>query len=149
MDDKIREQKILDLQKLLQIDREEAAKILDTSSSTKSEIKRPDLYFTSKRKDIDSTIRETIVPSLLIKFNIDQKDNSLKNCGLFRNTYNWIPSRIRDNGGMLAVYFSTYLKIEIGRARDEWSIDDYEIAYEKLPQIEEYVVKILDDYFNT
>ena len=149
LEDKIREQKIVDLQKLLQIEREEAAKILDTSSSTKSEIKRPDLYFTSKRKDIDSTIKESIVPSLLVKFNIEKTDNNLQDCGLFRNTYGWIPSRIRENGGMLAVYFSTYLKNEIGRARDNWSIDDYEVAYEKLPQIEEYVVKILEDYFNT
>lgn len=147
-EDRIREQKILDLQKLLQIEREEAARILDTSSTTKSEIKRPDLYFTRKRKDIDSTIKENIVPSLLVKFCIDKKDDSLKNCGLFRGTYRWIPSRIRDNGGMLAVYFSTYLKVEIGRVRNDWSIDDYEIAYEKLPQIEEYVVKILEDYFN-
>ena len=148
-EDRKREQKILELQKLLQIERDEAAQILDTTTSSKSEIKRPDLYFSSKRIDIDSAIKESIVPNLLVKFNIDKDADSLKLCGLFRNNYRWIPSRILVNGGMLVVYFSTYLKNEIGRARDDWSIADYEVAYEKLPQIEEYVVKILEDYFNT
>lgn len=146
-EDRKREQKILELQKLLQIEREAAEKILDTSNSSQSAIKRPDLYFASKRKDIDVTIKENIVPNLLLKFEIDKKANNLKGCGLFSSNYRWIPSRIRDNGGMLAVYFSTYLKNEIGYSKEDWTIGDYDIAYEKLPQIEEYVEKILSDYF--
>ncbi|HJV17860.1 MAG TPA: DEAD/DEAH box helicase family protein [Bacillales bacterium] len=148
VEDRKREQKILELQKLLQIERDAAEKILDTSNSSQSAIKRPDLYFASKRKDIDVTIKESIVPNLLLKFDIDKKANTLKDCGLFKGNYRWIPSRIRDNGGILAVYFSTYLKNEIGYKKEDWTIDDYDTAYEKLPQIEEYVEKILSDYFN-
>ncbi|NHM31276.1 DEAD/DEAH box helicase [Neobacillus terrae] len=147
-EDRKREQKILELQKLLQIERTAAERILDTSDSSAAAIKRPDLYFASKRKDIDVTIKESIVPNLLLKFDIDKKAISLKDCGLFRGNYHWIPTRIRDNGGMLAVYFSTYLKSEIGYSKGQWTIDDYDIAYEKLPQVEEYVEKILTDYFN-
>ncbi|PDY55439.1 hypothetical protein, partial [Bacillus cereus] len=61
----------------------------------------------------------------------------------------WIPKKIKDNGGMLAVYFSTYLKSEIGASKDNWTIDDYDIAYEKLPQIVEYVEKVIEDNINS
>ena len=101
------------------------------------------------RKDIDVTIAESIVPNLLLKFDIDQKAITLKDCDLFKGQYRWIPTRIKNNGGMLAVFFSSYLKNEIGYTIENWTIDDYEIAYEKLPQIEEYVDKILMDYFTT
>lgn len=148
-EDREREKKLIELQKLLQIEREAAEKILDTSNSSESKINRPDLYFASKRKDIDVTIKESIVPNLLLKFNIDKKSVNLKDCGLYKGNYRWIPTRIKDNGGMLAVYFSTYLKTEIGYRKEDWTIDDYDIAYEKLPQIEEYVEKILKDYLTT
>lgn len=148
-EDRKREQKILELQKLLQIERDAAENILDTSNSSENTIKRPDLYFANKRKDIDVTIKESIVPNLLVKFEIEKKEINLKNCGLFKGNYRWIPTKIRDNGGMLAVYFSTYLKNEIGYRKEDWTIDDYDIAYEKLPQIEEYVEKVLADYFTT
>ena len=72
----------------------------------------------------------------------------MKSISLFRQKYSWIPRQIRDNGGMLAVYFSTYLKAEIG-APKEWTIEDYDIAYEKLPQIIEFVEKVLEDNINS
>ncbi|PDZ33700.1 DEAD/DEAH box helicase [Bacillus toyonensis] len=148
-EDREREQKIIDIQKLLNLERKEAERILNQASVEQSVIKRPDLYFESKRKDIDITIKEKIVPDLLVKFSIDKKGNDLKNIGLFRQQYTWIPKKIKDNGGMLAVYFSTYLKSEIGASKDNWTIDDYDIAYEKLPQIVEYVEKVIEDNINS
>ncbi|MFB7121841.1 DEAD/DEAH box helicase [Bacillus tropicus] len=147
-EDKKREQKIIDLQKILNIQREEAERIIDQASVDEARIKRPDLYFASKKKDIDDTIKEKIVPDLLVKFSIDKKGVELKSIGLFRNKYAWIPRRIKDNGGMLAVYFNSYLKYEIGVSKEQWTIDDYDIAYEKLPQIVEYVEKVIEDNLN-
>lgn len=63
-----RENKIKDLQKLLNINREEAQRVIDTSNSRNSSIKRSDLFFEAKRKDVDTMIREEIVPQLMIKF---------------------------------------------------------------------------------
>lgn len=65
-----RENKIKDLQKLLNINREEVQRVIDTSNSRNSSIKRPDLFFEAKRKDVDTMIREEIVPQLMIKFTL-------------------------------------------------------------------------------
>ncbi|PDY53796.1 restriction endonuclease subunit R, partial [Bacillus cereus] len=65
-EDREREQKIIDIQKLLNLERKEAERILNQASVEQSVIKRPDLYFESKRKDIDITIKEKIVPDLLV-----------------------------------------------------------------------------------
>ncbi|WP_050608216.1 DEAD/DEAH box helicase [Clostridium niameyense] len=144
-----REIKIKGIQNLLNLNKEDAAKILDQAESTENSIKRPDKYFASKKKDIDIKIKEDIVPNLISEFNIDQKDNNLKYCLLFRGPrYAWIKRKIKDNGGMLAVYFTQYLNNEIGLKRDKWSIDDYDIANEKLPECIEYVEKVLADYLN-
>ena len=63
-----RENKIKDLQKLLNINREKSQRVIDTSNSRNSSIKRPDLFFEAKRRDVDTMIREEIVPQLMIKF---------------------------------------------------------------------------------
>ncbi|WP_058953199.1 DEAD/DEAH box helicase family protein [Clostridium tyrobutyricum] len=123
-------------------------KRLEQTEGQNSDIKRPDKYFATKRKNIDLDIKEKIVPCIITDLNIEQKANNLKNCRLFTNRYRWIPKRIKDNGGMLAVYFSSYLNNEIGYKRDSWTIDDYNIAYDKLPQCIEYVKNVLADYLN-
>lgn len=142
-----RENKIKELQKLLNINREEAQRVIDTSNSRNSSIKRPDLFFEAKRKDADTMIREEIVPQLMIKFNIDKNEGNLKNCRLFTaKDFSWIPKRITSNGGMLATYFNDYLRKEIGKNRKEWDIADYERAVNMLPEIQEYVENVLDGY---
>lgn len=146
-EDKERELKILEIQNILKIDREEAERIVDQAQGSNSEIKRPDKYFSSKKKDIDNTIKEKIVPELINKFKIIQNDNDLKACGLFKSRYAWIIN-INNNGGMLAAYFINYLNYEIGCKKEFWSIDDYDIAFEKLPVCVEYVEKILSDHYN-
>ena len=142
-----RENKIKDLQKLLNINREEAQRVIDTSNSRNSSIKRPDLFFEAKRKDVDTMIREEIVPQLMIKFNIDKNEGNLKNCRLFTaKDFSWIPKKITSNGGMLATYFNDYLRKEIGKNRKEWDIADYERAVNMLPEIQEYVENVIDGY---
>ncbi|MFZ5945658.1 MAG: DEAD/DEAH box helicase [Bacillota bacterium] len=147
-EDSKREQKILEIQKILKVNREEAAKIIDQVNSEESDIKRPDKYFASKKKDIDVTIKENIVPGIISKYNIDQHADNLKNSGLFRNKFSWIAKNLKDNGGMLAVYFIQYLNNEIGTKKEYWTIDDYDIAFAKLPQCVEYVEKVIEDYLN-
>ena len=148
-EDRIREKKIADIQGILNINREEALKVINLTESKDSDIKRPDKYFASRKKDIDVTIKEVIVPELIYKFKISQQSNDLKDCQLFQGKgYSWIKRNIKDNGGMLAVYFTNYLNFEIGSKRAAWTIDDYETAHEKLPEVVEYVEKILEDYLN-
>lgn len=143
-EEKIREEKIHQLQELLKITKEQAASIYDQNKSKDSEIKRPDKYFARKRKNIDERIREEIVPDLISKYNIDQKADNLKSCILFKGKYFWIPSKVKDNGGMLALYLNAYLKNEIGKQRDNWVISDYDIAHEKLDSLTEFLDKVLE-----
>ena len=49
---------------------------------------------------------------------------------------------------MLARYFNTFLAKEMGRNRDSWKLDDYELANLKLDSQYEYVDAILDDFIN-
>ncbi len=148
-DDKIREQKIAELQKILEINREAALKVMNLAENNDSGIKRPDKYFASKKKDIDVTIKEIIVPELLNNFSINKQDDNLKNCALFNGKFSWIPGKVKDNGGLLAIYFTNYLNLEIGAKRARWTIDDYDIANDKLPEIVEYVQKIIEDFLNS
>ena len=44
------------------------------------------------------------------------------------------------------MYFNTYLKNEIGKKREDWKVSDFDIAFEKLPVVEEFVEKVLGEY---
>lgn len=140
--------KIEELQNLLSISQDEAKKILmqhqvdDTSA-----IKRPDLFFITKNKDVDNEIRVNIVPSLITSFSINQQGYELKSCGLFNGKYRWIAMQSYDNGGMLAIYFNSYLKNVIGKPKKEWLTEDCLRALELLPEINEYVTNVLESYF--
>lgn len=136
------------LQELLSIDYEQALSIYNqTKTKETSAIKRPDLYFSNKKKNLDSEIRDVIVPSLITKYDIDQFSSSLLDCRLFSGRYAWIKSvNNNNNGAMLAMYFNSYLKGEIGKAREDWTTADFDIAFNKLPVIIEYVEKVLNDY---
>ncbi|TWJ33959.1 UvrABC system protein B [Bacillus paralicheniformis] len=147
-EDKIREEKILEIQRVLNLEKEQAERIVDQATGDTDPIKRPDLYFESKRRDIDVTIKEQIVPQLLLQFNLDIKGSEVKNTPLFNSgKYRWIPRNVRDNGGMIATYLSHYLNNEIGRKKADWTIDDYDLANAKLLQITEYVEKVFEDWF--
>lgn len=147
-EDRIREEKIKGIQEILRINREEAVNVINLTEQKDSGIKRPDKYFSSKKKDIDATIREVIVPKLIMDYGINQHSDNLKDCPLFQSpTFAWIKNKAKDNGGLLATYFNYYLQREIGMKRSAWTIDDYDIANAKLPEIAEYVEKVLEDFF--
>lgn len=146
-EDLLAEEKIKGLQELLGIGRIEAVKILRSQEAEKSPLKRPDLYFRDKKKEIDDTIKQIIVPSLITEFNIDQMASNLRTLSIFSNSkYSWITSRTTNNGAMLAMYFNAYLKKELGKPRENWSIDDYDIAFNRLEQSVEYMKQILTEY---
>ena len=147
-EEKIREEKIRKIQELLNLGREEAITVINSAESESSSIKRPDKYFSQKRKDIDVCIKEEIVPKLIAQFNINQKDNDLINCRLFNSQYSWIKKRKTDNGGMLSIYFQQYLKGIIGASRRDWKLNDYDIAFERLGQAVEFVEIVLEEYIN-
>lgn len=140
--------KISELSKLLNISRQEAKNIIKTQQ-IKSKFKRPDKVYDRDRRDIDLRIREDIVPDLAVKYLIPQTDKPLSECRLFQfSRYSWIPRRISDEQGMLAVYFNQYLKKEIGKAREQWLISDFERANELLDNQTEYVDRILQEYYS-
>lgn len=146
-EDRLREEKIKGIQEILRINREEALKVIKLAEQKDCEIKRPDKFFSSKKKDIDVTIREVIVPKIIMDFGINQNSDNLKDCPLFQSPiFAWIKNKAKNNGGFLATYINYYLQREIGAKRSAWSIDDYDIANAKLPEIVEYVEKVLEDY---
>lgn len=139
---------IEELQRLLKIDHDQALSIYNqTRTKDTAAIKRPDLYFKSRKKDIDNEIREIIIPDLITKYGIDKESKSLENCRLLSSpNYAWIKKSAKNNGAILGMYFNHYLKMEIGKNRKDWSTVDYDNAFDKLSVLKEYVEKVLFDY---
>ena len=140
--------KVQEVQVLLGCSQEKAEQLVRAVDSDNSWIKRPDLYFQKTRKDIDTKIRYEFVPELISKYKIDKAGNELGSLSIFSRKYSWIPKNCKNNAEMLARYFNMYLKDEIGRSRDTWRLEDYEIANNKLDELYEYVDALLDDFAN-
>lgn len=143
-----KEKAIKQLQETLGVDEEQAEQIYNQANSDKSSIKRPDVYFKDRRKEINTLIQEDIIPELISEFNIEKEGTSLSNCRLFNGNNSWIASNNNDNAAMLAIYFNNELKNKIGRKRSNWDLSDMEIAHEELPYIKEYVTGVLENYLN-
>ena len=140
--------KIAELSRILNVSRQEAKDILK-SQETKSKLKRPDKVYNRDRRNIDLRIKEDIVPELAVKYSIPRVNKTLKDCRLFKpDKYSWIPTNINNELGMLAVYFNTYLKKEIGGSREKWLISDFERANELLDKQTEFVDRILEEYYS-
>lgn len=137
------------LQELLHIDYEQALSIYNqTRTKDNAAFKRPDLYFANRKKSLNDQIREIIIPQLITRFHIEQSKKDLSGCRLFNGKYSWIKDKASDNGALLAMYFNTYLKYEIGKKREEWKVSDYDIAFGKLAVAEEFVAKVLSEYLH-
>lgn len=135
------------LKALLNIDYEQALSIYNqTKTKETAAIKRPDLYFSNRKKNLDDEIREVIVPEIITNFDIVQSDSTLADCRLFTGKYAWIKTKASDNGALLAMYFNYYLRNEIGKARDQWTTADFDNAFNKLPIVREYVERVIADY---
>lgn len=138
------------LQKLLNIEYDQALAIYNQSQTQEnSALKRPDILYANRKKDLDLEIREVLVPELITKYKIDQEKNDLSGCRLFNGKYAWIKAKASNNGALLAMYLNTYMKNEIGKARNEWTLSDYDNAYQKLPIIKEFIETILSEYLET
>lgn len=139
-----RQAKIIELSKLLDITNDEASDILNRQKSNSSELKRPDVILKHRKKTTDTNIRQVIVPELLLSAGVEISGTELKDLPIFKGKYQWIPNRIKDNGGMLATYFNSFLKNSIGYKREDWSNEDYERAGELLEQQAEYLKDFLE-----
>ena len=143
----IQKKKIKELQDLLNISEQEAKRIYSQTQGIDSQIKRPDQYFKKSGKNIDTRIREEIVPQLISKFSLDKSGTNLKFCRLFApQRFRWIPEKVNNNAGMLAIYFNTALVDKIGCKKEFWKPSDFEIATQKVEEILEFVIQILQDY---
>lgn len=140
-----RKRAIKNLQDMLEIQKEEAAKIYDSSQNSKSKIKRPDQYFKNRKKDIDHMIKYEIVPELINEFNLQKDGDEIIGCRLFKGKFYWI-RKIGNNAGMLSSYFSDALRHKIGKKRKQWKLSDYDIAFEQIDAIKEYVENVLHSY---
>ncbi|MFR5470233.1 MAG: DEAD/DEAH box helicase, partial [Romboutsia sp.] len=140
-------ERIKKLQTLLGISFEQARGII-YQTKTKSNLGRPDKIYKRKKKDLDETIREEIVPNLITKYNIDSESDDLKYCGLFTGPYWYIPNSAGKNSGMIAMYFNAYLKRKIGRPRKNWTDNDLNIAFSYLDKLTTMVEGIIKKYYN-
>ena len=140
-------EKIKELQTLLGISFEQARGII-YQTNTKSNLGRPDKIYKRKKKDLDETIREEIVPDLITKYNIDSESDDLKDCGLFTGPYWYIPNSAKKNNGMIAMYFNTYLRNKIGYSRKFWTDDDFDIGFSHLDKLTNMIEGIIKEYYN-
>lgn len=148
-EEKKQKESIDKLQELLHIDYEQALAIYNqTRTKDTAAFKRPDLYFADRKKSLDIQIREIIVPQLITRFCVNQSGKELSECRLFNGKYAWIKNKAPDNGALLAMYFNTYLKNEIGKKREDWKVSDFDIAFEKLAVAEEFVGRVLSEYLH-
>lgn len=139
--------KIEELQKLLDVSFAEAKSIVNQSKA-RSRLLRPDLFEKTKKETVDQKIKASIVPKLLADFAISKESRSLANSRLFTpKSYAWIPKNCQgDNAAFLSIYINTRLKERMGRGRSEWQTSDWEIALQRLDEIEEYIRVVLKEF---
>lgn len=49
---------------------------------------------------------------------------------------------------MLAMYYNTYLKYKLGKGRDQWTNDDFDLAFNYLKSLNEMSEGIRNKYYN-
>ncbi|MEX0049550.1 DEAD/DEAH box helicase [Clostridium butyricum] len=153
-DEKIRE-KIQQLQQLLSVTEEQARLLVKQSQvSADNSYGRPDLLYKRKKKDLNSTIQEEIIPKLIETYNIDKDGIDIKDTGLFVGPYWYIPNQVLKqkydgkNAAMLAMYYNKYLRDKIGRPRSEWTDDDFINAFKYTGNLTNHIDSILKRYYN-
>ncbi|MCG7337153.1 DEAD/DEAH box helicase family protein [Sporosarcina sp. ACRSM] len=140
--------KIRELQELLGIDESKARDFIRQSkkSDNSERLLRPDKFYFQRRKDLDTLIREELIPELVADFNFDLDGDELVKGRyiLPRKGYGWIYGTVRTNGALLGTYFNSFLKNELKGSRDEWSLDQYEEAIELARSLDKYIREIMD-----
>jgi len=140
--------KIQELQQLLGIDEEQAKDFIRQSqkSSETERLLRPDKYYFKTRKDLDNLIREVMIPEILLDYGFEKEGiELLGDIKILPNrNYGWIYNKSKDNGGLLGMYFNTYLRNELKAARDKWSLEQYEEASKLVYALDKYIREVLD-----
>jgi len=135
--------KVEKLVKLLKIT-EEQAKLIVKNSNPDLNMKRPDKVYINTKKALDTKIRYEIVPELIVEFNLNKNGKNPELFPYFKDSrFSWIVPRVKDNAALLAFFFNHYLKLELGANRDEWTSNDFDIAYQKLDKVVQYTKEML------
>lgn len=127
---------------------EENAKIIARQMSATAEDLRPDLTFKNTQEGFNSYIHEEVIPDVLTHFNVNPKDDELKELPIFKsrisgNWYGYITNKVNYNSAYLGFFFNAFLKNKMGRARDKWeSVEDFNIGYDILKEIVDYIKKL-------
>lgn len=137
--EKEEQNKVEEIMNTLNISESEARKIVISvkSSPDSQTLLRPDLAQANLRKKFDDRIKEEIIPELLVNNNLDLQGEELYNV-----KEKIFPLRVvnalkpfKKNGAILAFYFSLDAKNNIGTSRDNWEIDDFHVAFNRLDKI--------------
>ena len=138
------ENKIVVLMKTLNIPRNQAENMVRISKVNADDV-RPDQTFRNTKTGLDQYIRYEIVPEILLEYNLKEEGYDLEYLPLFnQNDYRWIIATRKNNPAYLAMAFNMYLKKSIGKPREEWTIEEFKLAYKKLDDIIEYIKSMLD-----
>ena len=138
------QEKVEALKELLGVTEDQARIIYRSTNSVDLSYKRPDMMYLNSKSGLDKKIKGEIVPELITEFKINPKGNELAQSPLFTSRkYGWIPNKVNHNDALLAVFFNSYLKAEIGSSRDKWSQDDFKIAYQNLEKMVQYIKNML------
>lgn len=140
------EDKIILLKEQLDISEEQARLMLDQVKSSGNNYSRPDLMYKRKKKGLNETICEEIVPSIISDYEIVKDGDDLKDCSLF-DKYWYITNNTKTNSGMLARYFNTRLREKIGRPRSEWTDNDLDLAFEFIEDLTKFVEGKIKQYY--
>lgn len=139
---------------LPQLSDEQAKMFIQQTQSATNSIGRPDLLYKRKRSNLDTTIREELVPRIIENNHIDKDNTDLEYCDLFSGPYWYIPATLKksksgsNNAALLALYYNNALKDKIGLPRSKWLDDDFDIAFDYLDKLNQYIDGSIKRYYN-
>lgn len=143
-EDKEEEDKVNLLMETLNISKNQAENMVRISKVRVDDV-RPDQTFRNTKTGLDQYIRYELVPDILLEYDIDEEGYDLENLALFdQRDYAWIIAKRKNNPAYLAMAFNKFLKKAIGKPREDWSIDEYKIAYKKLNDMIEYIKSMIE-----
>lgn len=130
---------------------EQAKLIIQQGKNASNPIGRPDLLYKRKRSDLDTVIREELVPKLIESNNISKDKSDLEHSNLFIGKYWYIPNILKNkknNAALLALYYNNVLKDRVGLPRNKWLDSDLDNAFNYLDKLTAHIDGIIKLYYN-
>lgn len=130
---------------------EQAKLIIQQGQNASNPIGRPDLLYKRKRSDLDTVIREELVPRLIESNDISKDKSDLEYSNLFTGKYWYIPNILKNkknNAALLALYYNNVLKDKVGLPRNKWLDSDLDNAFNYLDKLTEHIDGIIKLYYN-